>query len=125
MQETDFQEQTQVLYTLYLLRHSCKRPNPPSRTPHRSPTLSTLFFAHTLRAIGTPSSFLYPATSRFLLQRPQIDAGDVPLLYGMLYSSEDEWKQERGWMIRFVRDGMQTAQVSLSFLSYESLASGC
>ena len=111
IKETDFQEQTQVLYTLFLLRHACPPPAAPSRTPHRAPSMITLFFAHTLRAIGTPSSFLYPATSRFLLQRPQVDAGDVPLLYSMLYSSDDEWKQERGWMIRLVRDGMQSAQV--------------
>lgn len=36
-----------------------------------------------------------------------LDTTDVPLLFGMLYSSSDEnWKKERGWMIRFLADGM-------------------
>lgn len=110
VQETMFQEQTQLLYTLNLLRHSCPTPAEGSTTPHRSPTVITLFFAQTLRSIGNPSSFVYPAASRFLLQRPEVDAGDVPLLYGMLYSSDEGWKQERSWIVRFLRDGMRSAE---------------
>ena len=105
-----FQEQTQLLYTLNLLRHSCPAPAEGSTTLHRSPTVITLFFAQTLRSIGNPSSFVYPAASRFLLQRPEVDAGDVPLLYGMLYSSDEGWKQERSWIVRFLRDGMRSAE---------------
>jgi len=30
----------------------------------------------------------------------------VPMLYGMLYSSTDDWKKERGWIIRFLSDGL-------------------
>lgn len=109
-----FQEQTQLLYTLNLLRHSCPAPSEDSTIPHRSPTVITLFFAQTLRSIGNPSSFVYPAASRFLLQRPEVDAGDVPLLYGMLYSSDDGWKQERSWIVKFLRDGMRSAEVRRS-----------
>jgi hypothetical protein len=112
LQEIFFHEQAQILHTLNLLRHSCRPPTPPSTTPHRLSRLIALFFAHTLRAIGNPATFLYPAASRFLLQRPQLDAGDVPLIYSMLYSSDEDWKQERSWVLRFLRDGMRSAEVS-------------
>ncbi|OCF45143.1 hypothetical protein I317_00945 [Kwoniella heveanensis CBS 569] len=97
-----FFERNQLLYTLRLLRHAI----PTAST--RLPTLTTLFFAHALRALANPSNFLYPLTSRFLLQRPVYDVTDTPMLYGMLYASGDEWRRERGWMVRFLRDGIKS-----------------
>ncbi|WVF66097.1 hypothetical protein IAT40_000836 [Kwoniella sp. CBS 6097] len=97
-----FFERNQLLYTLRLLRHAI----PTAST--RLPTLTTLFFAHTLRSLANPSHFLYPLTSRFLLQRPIYDVTDTPMLYGMLYASGDEWKRERGWMVRFLNDGVKS-----------------
>lgn len=47
-------------------------------------------------------------TARFLMQRPTLDTTDVPMLYNMLYSSSDNWKKERGWIIRFLSDGMHS-----------------
>ena len=32
------------------------------------------------------------------------------MLYGMLYSGSDEWKKERGWMVRFLADGMMSSE---------------
>ncbi|KAJ7759032.1 ribosome 60S biogenesis N-terminal-domain-containing protein [Mycena olivaceomarginata] len=55
--------------------------------------------------LPTSSTRLPPA---FLLQRPTLDVTDVPMLYGMLYSSSDDWKKERGWIIRFISDGMMS-----------------
>lgn len=78
-----------------------------------SPRLSafaTLLLAHALRGIFYPSNFIYPLTARFLLQRPEIDDHDVPMLFGMLYSSSDEWKKERGWIVRFLSDGMVSSE---------------
>jgi nucleolar pre-ribosomal-associated protein 1 len=49
-------------------------------------------------------------TARFLLQRPELDTSDVPMLYNMLYSSSDDWKKERGWIIRFLSDGMMSSE---------------
>jgi nucleolar pre-ribosomal-associated protein 1 len=75
--------------------------------PRQLPTYTTLLLMHALRAIFSPSNFIYPVTARFLLQRPTLDTTDVPMLFGMLYSSSDDnWKKERGWMIRFLADGM-------------------
>ncbi|WVQ93728.1 hypothetical protein IAU59_000805 [Kwoniella sp. CBS 9459] len=97
-----FFERNQLLYTLRLLRHAIPT------TSTRLPTLTTLFFAHTLRSLANPSHFLYPLTSRFLLQRPIYDVTDTPMLYGMLYASGDEWKRERGWLVRFLKDGVKS-----------------
>lgn len=69
----------------------------------------TLVLAHALRAIFYPSNFVYPLTSRFLLQRPEVDAHDVPLLYGMLYSNSDDWKKERSWILKFLADGLSSS----------------
>ena len=78
--------------------------------PHRLPSYTTLILMHALRGIFYPSNFIYPLTARFLLQRPELDTTDVPMLYGMLYSSSDNWKKERGWIIRFLSDGMVSTE---------------
>jgi len=85
-----------------------------SDRPPRLPCFTTLFFVHAIRALYQPASILYPLTSRFLLQRPDFDPMDPPMLYSMLYSSlerdfrskEGNWKRERSWMLRFLADGM-------------------
>jgi nucleolar pre-ribosomal-associated protein 1 len=76
------------------------------------PFITTLFFAHVLRAIADPSSFLYPLTSRFLLQRPVLDGKDVPMLYGMLYAAGEGSRKERRWIVRFIRDAARSREVS-------------
>jgi len=98
------QEKSQTLYVLHLLKN-IMHPTP-NHSPRRLPTYTTLILLHALRAIFYPSNFIYPRTARFLLQRPEIDIGDVPMLFSMLYSSSDEWKKERGWIIRMLADGM-------------------
>ncbi|WVR03656.1 hypothetical protein IAU60_000651 [Kwoniella sp. DSM 27419] len=97
-----FFERAQTLYTLRLLRHAI-----PTATT-RMPFFTTLFFAHTLRSIANPSHFLYPLTSRFLLQRPIFDVSDTPMLYSMLYASDEGWRRERSWMLRFLKDGLRS-----------------
>jgi nucleolar pre-ribosomal-associated protein 1 len=78
----------------------------------RLPSLITLFIAHALRSIAHPGHFLFPLASRFLLQRPVLDAADVPMLYGMLYASGDNGRRERGWIVRFLKDGVRSEAVS-------------
>ncbi|KAF5309185.1 hypothetical protein D9619_012740 [Psilocybe cf. subviscida] len=109
LEHADLQEKPHVLYILNLLKDLF---TPPTMTdaaepPRQLPTYTTLLLMHALRAIFSPSNFIYPVTARFLLQRPTLDTTDVPMLFGMLYSSSDDnWKKERGWMIRFLADGM-------------------
>jgi nucleolar pre-ribosomal-associated protein 1 len=104
---TAFHERDQLLYTLRLIRHSILPPTESNSFP-RLPPLISLFLSYVIRAQATPSHFLYSLTSRFLLQRPILDTSDVPMLYSMLYASEEGWKNERTWIIRLLRDGMKS-----------------
>ncbi|KAJ2930741.1 hypothetical protein H1R20_g6371, partial [Candolleomyces eurysporus] len=127
MQNADLQERDHVLYLLGLLKNAVVPPPANSnskdaqmdpgaedgedqaRFPPRLPSYTTLLLFHALRGIFNPSTFMYPLMSRFLLQRAELDITDVPMLYNMLYSSDqDDWKKERGWMLRFLADGALT-----------------
>ncbi|KAJ7505347.1 ribosome 60S biogenesis N-terminal-domain-containing protein [Mycena galericulata] len=104
LETADMQEQPHVVYVLNILRNLL--PLSATEPVRRLPSYTTLILLHALRGIFYPSNFIYPLTARFLLQRPSLDVNDVPMLYGMLYSSSDDWKKERGWIIRFISDGM-------------------
>ncbi|KAL5508633.1 hypothetical protein ACEPAH_6252 [Sanghuangporus vaninii] len=107
MKAADMQEKAHVVHLLDLVRDLMRGPSDQANEiPPRLPSLTTLFFAHALRGIFYPSTFIYPISARFLLQRPRMDHGDVPLLYGMLYSSTDIWRKERGWIVRFLADSI-------------------
>ncbi|PFH47812.1 hypothetical protein AMATHDRAFT_6373 [Amanita thiersii Skay4041] len=107
LQGADMIERPHVLYIFSLMKDVY--PGPSDGPIMRLPSYTTLLLLHALRGIFYPSNFIYPITARFLLQRPELDVTDVPMLYGMLYSSSDDWKKERGWMIRFLADGMMSA----------------
>jgi nucleolar pre-ribosomal-associated protein 1 len=49
---------------------------------------------------------MYPLIMRFLLQRAEVDTSDVPMLFASLYSTSDEWRHERMWIVRFIANGM-------------------
>lgn len=106
------QEKQQVVYVLGLLRnlHQSSSECDSDGTVPRLPSFITLLLAHAMRAIFYPSNFIYPLTSRFLLQRPEMDPTDVPMLYSMLFSSTDDWKRERAWILRFLSDGMLSSE---------------
>jgi nucleolar pre-ribosomal-associated protein 1 len=104
-QAANLQEGPHVRYILDLLQDAVNYA-PGAEAPTRIPSFTTLLLAHALRAVFYPANFIYPLTSRFLLQRPEVDVSDVPLLYGMLYSSSDEWKKERAWMLKFLADAV-------------------
>ncbi|KAF8665731.1 hypothetical protein AX16_000179 [Volvariella volvacea WC 439] len=108
LEAKDMQEQPQVHYILSMLKDTYSSPPTADGYPIRLPSYSSLILLHALRAIFYPSNFIYPLTSRFLLQRPELDIKDVPMLYGMLYSNSDDWKKERGWILRFLADGMMS-----------------
>lgn len=104
------QEKGHVTNLLDLLRDQLRAPSSDVDQVARLPSYTTLLLAHALRGIFYPSNFIYPITARFLLQRPELDITDVPMLFGLLYSSSDNWKKERGWIIRFLADGMQSSE---------------
>ncbi|KAF8994562.1 ribosome 60S biogenesis N-terminal-domain-containing protein [Cyathus striatus] len=105
LESADLQEKPHVLRILSLLKNVFPPPSEDEQLK-RLPNYTTLLLMHALRGIFYPSNFIYPLTARFLLQRPELDTSDVPMLYGMLYSSSDDWKKERGWMLRFLSDGL-------------------
>lgn len=108
LREADFQEKDHLIMVLDLLRDaldssSTMQDDVATDAPFL-PTTTTLFIAHSLRSVTTPGSFISPVISHFLLQRPELDIGDVPLLYNLLYTASDKYKQERMWILRFLRD---------------------
>ena len=104
------QEKPHVTHLLNLLRDRIPAPTDGSGPP-RLPTYTSLILCHAMRGIFYPSNYVYPLTARFLLQRAELDAQDIPMFLGMLYSGSDEnWRRERVWMIRFLTDGMAGAQ---------------
>ncbi|KAF5371676.1 hypothetical protein D9758_003519 [Tetrapyrgos nigripes] len=107
LENADMQEKPHVFLILGLLR-DVLMPTP-QKPPTRLPSYTTLLLTHALRGIFFPSNFIYPLTARFLLQRPRLDANDVPMLYNMLFSSGDHWKKDRTWIIRFLSNGMQSS----------------
>jgi nucleolar pre-ribosomal-associated protein 1 len=107
-QNADMQEKPHVLYILHMLKDSLKE-SPEEGAPLRLPSFTTLFLSHALRGVFYPENFIYPLTAHFLLQRPELDITDVPMLYSMLYSSTDNWKRERTWILKFIADSMLSA----------------
>ena len=102
------QEKPHVLYILHMLKDSIKE-SPEENAPSRLPSFTTLLLSHALRGVFYPENFIYPLTAHFLLQRPELDITDVPMLYAMLYSSSDNWKRERTWILKFIADAMLSA----------------
>ncbi|KAJ3758762.1 hypothetical protein EV360DRAFT_43250 [Lentinula raphanica] len=108
LEQADMLEKPHVFHILGLLRDVLHPTH--GHIPERLPSYATLLLAHALRGVFYPSNFVYPITARFLLQRPILDSGDVPMLYGMLYSSaEDHGKKDHIWIIRMLADGMQSS----------------
>jgi len=105
-QTADMQEKPHILYVLTQLKDAI--PSPSYNPVPRLTSYASLVLLHAIRGVFYPSSFIYPLTARFLLQRSELDTNDIPMLYNMLYSSSDDWKKERGWIIRFLTDGMMS-----------------
>ena len=71
----------------------------------------TLFVAQALGILLRPEHSLYPLVNRFLLQRPAMDTTDMPMFYGLFYSSSADFRGERLWMLRLLACGLKTSQV--------------
>ena len=111
---TPFQEHPAVYRLLSLLRHGVDKDETGTLT--RVPFMMAFFFAHALRVIGEPSSYLYPLISTFLLRRPTLDFNDVPMLYDMLYAAGTGSRRQRRWMVRFLKDSIRSRLVSIVFM---------
>ncbi|KAJ3881336.1 hypothetical protein F5051DRAFT_476344, partial [Lentinula edodes] len=108
LEHAEMLEKPHVFHILSLLRDALRPAH--GRAPDRLSSYTSLLLVHALRGVFYSSNFVYPITARFLLQRPTLDLGDVPMLYGMLYSSaEDHGKKDRAWIVRMLTDGMQSS----------------
>ncbi|KAI0052681.1 hypothetical protein FA95DRAFT_1483272 [Auriscalpium vulgare] len=107
LQAADMHEKLHVIHILDLLRDAVSKPA--SENPPRLPTFTTLLLAHALRGVFYPANSIYPLTARFLLQRPELDTTDIPMLYNMLYSDSEDWRKERTWQLKFLADAMLDA----------------
>lgn len=113
-QDADFQEHDEVLLVLTLARDAvpglAAKPDVDGPITARLSTVHALLLAHALRGTFYPSNTMYPLMMQFLLQRPEIDTKDLPMLFASLYSTSDEWRQERWWIIHFIADSMASSQ---------------
>lgn len=114
IEKADVQEKEHLLLGLDAVKSSVRHSDSETLTP--LPLTTTLFLAQHLRLIGSPSSYLYPIFTRFLLQRPKFDTSDVPMLYSMLQSTNPEsWRLQRVWMLRFLRDVVRGGGATLEW----------
>ena len=44
--------------------------------------------------------------NRFLLQRPVLDIRDVPMFYELFFSTSENFKKERVWMLRLLSNSV-------------------
>lgn len=95
-------------------------PSEPNSIPRLS-TFITLFTSYATRAIVNPSNLAFPLISRFLLQRPQFDTNNVPMFFDLLFSHDEDRRWERAWILKFVRDGVKSSQVSCHFNYFKKI----
>ena len=74
------------------------------------PALIAMFLARAAALIGRPDRDMYPLVHRFLLQRPEVDQNDVPMLYQLLYTSGRHPVDERRWLLALVGEGLVRPQ---------------
>jgi hypothetical protein len=111
--ESDIKERNQALLLLEMLRNAIV---PTDEDTHPIiPSLVTMFFAHAVSILIKPESFLYPLVNKFTLQRPLIDLEDVPMFYELFYSSHEQNRMERMWMLKLLLHGLKTPKDYLIF----------
>ncbi|KAH9822446.1 ribosome 60S biogenesis N-terminal-domain-containing protein [Melampsora americana] len=75
------------------------------------PSLITLLLTQSIYTFSAQTdSSLYSRFSKFLLQRAMIDMNDVPMLYTMLYSDSESPIEDQRWLLKFLRDGLNSTQ---------------
>lgn len=69
----------------------------------RLPTAVVAFAAEALPVLLRPAHSLFPRVSQFILRRPFLDLGEVPMLYPLLLSGTDSWRADRLFLLRLLR----------------------
>ncbi|XP_064405928.1 nucleolar pre-ribosomal-associated protein 1-like isoform X3 [Halichondria panicea] len=97
-----FREKTQVSLLLEVLRNTL------SEKDVRLPTIFTAFFSTTASLLLHPESPLYSVVTRFLVYKPALGLGEIPILMTMLHSSSIEHKLERVWILQILVNGIRS-----------------
>jgi hypothetical protein len=99
---SDLRERRQVQLALTALRDAITAPNLPI-TP-----CVAVFIGRAVRiALHPENAPMYPLINKFLLQRPMLDAEDVPLFYNLFNASSDTFRAERIWLLRVLAAGLR------------------
>jgi len=78
------------------------------------PGIVTTFLARALPILLRPDHSLYKGLNRFLLARPMIDLGDIPLFYNLLSaSSAESFRFARLFLLKILRDGVTAEDYAL------------
>eukprot|EP01135_Chromosphaera_perkinsii_P004791 Nk52_evm22s296 gene=Nk52_evmTU22s296 len=96
-----FREAGQICYLLTVFKNALEKDF------ERVPNIIASFVKEAIYVLQKPDHFLYSIVNRFLLQRPVIDLQDVPLFYQLFNSSSTNFRKERSWILRLIRDGMK------------------
>ncbi|VDI22213.1 nucleolar pre-ribosomal-associated protein 1 [Mytilus galloprovincialis] len=96
-----FPEKDQILYVMVLLRNSIEKPNV------KLPCIITVFLTKTVRLLLKAEQHMYQMINSFLYLKPTLDIYNVPEFYKLFNSSTLEFKEERGWILSLLLDGLR------------------
>ena len=105
LQNTDFKERNSVTLLLDIFRNGI---DPKGERFLQIPSIMTQFVAKGLMNLCKPESHFYPLVNRFCLQRDSFDMEDVPMFYEQFYSSNEESRKERNWLLKLLLHGMNS-----------------
>ncbi|DAZ99402.1 TPA: hypothetical protein N0F65_005304 [Lagenidium giganteum] len=72
------------------------------------PSVLSVFLNDAIAILMRPAHTLYVHVNHFLLARPAIDLGDVPMFYALFNSrTPTTYKQERAWLLHTLRRGIR------------------
>ncbi|XP_076077212.1 nucleolar pre-ribosomal-associated protein 1-like [Mytilus galloprovincialis] len=96
-----FPEKDQILYVMVLLRNSIEKPNV------KLPCIITVFLTKAVRLMLKAEQHMYQMINSFLYLKPTLDIYNVPEFYKLFNSSTLEYKEERGWILSLLLDGLR------------------
>lgn len=102
--QAKFNEKLEVQCLLKSLKNSITKPC------CYIPSLITVFLYESLNILMKPQNNLYKSINKFLINKPSIDLKDIPMFYTLLNSGNEEYKSDRGWIMRYLLKALQTKE---------------
>eukprot|EP00050_Salpingoeca_kvevrii_P001948 m.183649 g.183649 ORF g.183649 m.183649 type:complete len:2074 (+) comp10497_c0_seq1:138-6359(+) len=101
LEDSKFRERAQVQLPLQALRNAIEEPN------QHVPSMICCFVSRAVQLALHPNDDMYKIVNKFLLQRPALDLGDIPLFYQLLHSNTRNHRGERIWLLKLLHSGMR------------------